>query len=116
MTVLSSHCWVCSLCLSNPPEKLMPQVQTDLRIGPLLKKMELLKGDQLEELLQLNRTTDLPVGSVLVMSGEISDRILRTAVQAQSMLKDGLASEYQIVNAIQVVKNQGVTLHAALKQ
>lgn len=92
------------------------QVQTDLRIGPLLKKMELLKGDQLEDLLQLNRTTDLPVGSVLVMSGEISDRILRTAVQAQSMLKDRLATEDQIVNAIQVVKNQGVTLHAALKQ
>jgi hypothetical protein len=94
----------------------MQQVLTDFRIGPLLKKMELLKSDQLEELLQLNRTTDLPVGSVLVMSGEISDRILRTAVQAQSMLKDGLASEDQIVDAIQIVKNQGITLHAGLKQ
>lgn len=78
--------------------------------------MELLKGDQLEELLQLNRTTDLPVGSVLVMSGEISDRILRTAVQAQSMLKDGLATEDQIVHAIQIVKKKGLTLNAALKQ
>jgi hypothetical protein len=95
---------------------LMEQVQIDLRIGPLLKKMDLLKGDQLEDLLQLNRTTDLPVGSVLVMSGEISDRILRTAVQAQSMLKDGLATEDQIVSAIQIVRNQGVTLNAALKQ
>lgn len=94
----------------------MQQVQTDLRIGPLLKKMELLKNDQLEELLRLNRNTDLPVGSVLVMSGELSDRILRTAVQAQSMLKDGLATEDQIVHAIQIVCNQGVTLHAALKQ
>jgi hypothetical protein len=94
----------------------MEQVETDLRIGPLLKKMELLKGDQLEELLQLNRTTDLPVGSVLVMSGEISDRILRTAVQAQSMLKDGLATEDQIVHAIQIVKKKGLTLNAALKQ
>jgi hypothetical protein len=94
----------------------MEQVETDLRIGPLLKKMELLKGDQLEDLLQLNRTTDLPVGSVLVMSGEISDRILRTAVQAQSMLKDRLASEDQIVHAIQIVKKKGLTLNAALKQ
>lgn len=94
----------------------MEQVETDLRIGPLLKKMELLKGDQLEELLQLNRTTDLPVGSVLVMSGEISDRILRTAVQAQSMLKDALATEDQIVHAIQIVKKKGLTLNAALKQ
>lgn len=94
----------------------MEQVQTDLRIGPLLKKMELLKGDQLEDLLQLNRTTDLPVGSVLVMSGEISDRILRTAVQAQSMLKDGLASEDQVVHAIQIVKKRGLTLNAALKE
>lgn len=94
----------------------MEQVQTDLRIGPLLKKMELLKGDQLEELLQLNRTTDLPVGSVLVMSGEISDRILRTAVQAQSMLKDGLATEDQVVHAIQIVKKRGLTLNAALKE
>ncbi|MFN8549892.1 MAG: hypothetical protein U0103_00290 [Candidatus Obscuribacterales bacterium] len=94
----------------------MEQVQTDLRIGPLLKKMELLKGDQLEDLLQLNRTTDLPVGSVLVMSGEISDRILRTAVQAQSMLKDGLATEDQVVHAIQIVKKRGLTLNAALKE
>lgn len=94
----------------------MEQVQTDLRLGPLLKKMELLKGDQVEDLLQVNRTTDLPVGSVLVMSGEVSDRILRTAVQGQSMLKDGLASEDQVVNAMQIVKKRGVSLTAALKE
>jgi hypothetical protein len=89
---------------------------TDLRIGPLLKKMGLINGDQLEDLLQQNRTTDLPVGSVLVMTGQLSDRILRTAVQAQSMLKDNLASPDQVVDAIGIVSKSGVSLTAALKQ
>src|SRR5271155_5351378 len=88
----------------------------DMRIGPLLQKIGLVNGDQLEELLQVNRTTDLPVGSVLVMTGQLSDRILKTAVQAQSMLKDGLASPDQIVEAIRIVHKTGVTLTAALKQ
>jgi len=88
----------------------------DLRIGPLLKNMGLINGDQLEELLHANRTTDLPVGSVLVMTGQLSDRILKTAVQAQSMLKDGLAAPEQIIDAIEIVHKTGISLTAALKQ
>lgn len=94
----------------------MSELRPDLRIGQLLEEMGLLSSKDLDQSLRVTRETELPVGSVLLMSGCLQERELRAIVQAQSMLKDGLVTTDIVKDAMALVKERNLTLDAALKE
>ncbi len=62
------------------------------------------------------KTQSLPVGRVLIMSGYIIEPHLQAAVQAQSMLKDGLIDLETALGSLRVISRDGLTIDQALSK
>jgi len=85
-----------------------------IRIGELLSRAGLLRDADLNEAIQLAGETGLPVGRVLIMSGYLAEHELQSAVQAQSLMKDGLLDVALAVTALKAAAEEGITLEKAL--
>ncbi|HEY9788571.1 MAG TPA: hypothetical protein V6D17_24490 [Candidatus Obscuribacterales bacterium] len=89
---------------------------TGIRLGDLLTKAGLLQAAELREAMQIAKHQSLPVGRVLIMSGYVSDSQLRCAVQAQSLLKDGLVDLDTVVRALTLLSSEDIPLEEAFKR
>jgi hypothetical protein len=87
-----------------------------LRLGDLLTNAGLLKPADLREAMLIARQQQLPVGRVLIMSGYLSEGQLQSAVQAQSMVKDGLIDFEGAIQALNYVATDHVPLEEALNR
>ena len=87
-----------------------------LRLGDLLTNAGLLKPADLREAMMIARQQQLPVGRVLIMSGYLSEGQLQSAVQAQSMVKDGLIDFEGAIQALNYVATDHIPLDDALNK
>lgn len=87
-----------------------------VRLGDLLTQAGLLRPEELREAMQIAKHQSLPVGRVLIMSGFLSDGQLRAAVQAQSLLKDGVISLETVLQALAIVGKEEMALEDAFRQ
>ncbi len=87
-----------------------------VRLGDLLTQAGLLRPEELREAMQIAKHQSLPVGRVLIMSGFLSDGQLRAAVQAQSLLKDGVISLETVLQALSIVGKDEMALEDAFRQ
>ncbi|MBX3076018.1 hypothetical protein KF728_15750 [Candidatus Obscuribacterales bacterium] len=76
----------------------------------------LITRDELEECLRMSRETGLPVGRMLLVAAKTSETVLQAAVQAQSLLKDGLIDLDTAYKALRIVKDEKKSFDNALKQ
>jgi hypothetical protein len=89
----------------------------DWRLGTILTELSLLSADELEFALKMTRSTGMPLGSVLLVTGAISKEELRAMIQAQSMLKDQLVDETDLLSAMPLLKGQqSLGLDGALRR
>jgi hypothetical protein len=89
----------------------------DWRLGTILTELSLLSADELEFALKMTRSTGMPLGSVLLVTGAISKEELRAMIQAQSMLKDQLVDENDLLSAMPLLKGQqSLGLDGALRR
>ncbi len=86
-----------------------------IQIGQLLTKSGLLSDGELADALIRARERDLPIGTVLVTMGRLRKTELLTAVEAQSLVNDGLVSSEMAVSAIVKSSTDGSTFEQALK-
>jgi len=87
-----------------------------VRLGDLLTQAGLLRPEELREAMQIAKHQSLPVGRVLIMSGFLSDSQLRAAVQAQSLLKDGVISLETVLQALSIVGKEEMALEDAFRK
>ncbi|MBC7997986.1 MAG: hypothetical protein IAF58_08595, partial [Leptolyngbya sp.] len=87
-----------------------------VRLGDLLTQAGLLRQEELREAMQIAKHQSLPVGRVLIMSGFLSDGQLRAAVQAQSLLKDGVIGLEIVLKALSLVGGEEMALEEAFRQ
>lgn len=100
-----------------PPENQEPAQQASpVRLGDLLTGAGLLKAEDLRQAMLVAKTQSLPVGRVLIMSGYIIEPHLQAAVQAQSMLKDGLIDLETALGSLRVISRDGLTIDQALSK
>ncbi|MGD9681174.1 MAG: hypothetical protein AB7W16_08320 [Candidatus Obscuribacterales bacterium] len=85
-----------------------------IRLGILMIDAGLITRDELEECLRMARETGLPVGRILLLTGKTTESVLQAAVQAQSLLKDGLLDLKTAYKALRKVAKEGVILDDAL--
>jgi hypothetical protein len=87
-----------------------------IRLGDLLTKAGLLRAEDLREGMLIAKQQSLPVGRVLIMAEFISEPNLQAAVQAQSMLKDGVIDIDTAISALQFSARGNLSLDEALNQ
>jgi len=87
-----------------------------VRLGDLLTGAGLLKPADLREAMLIAKQQGLPVGRVLIMSAYLTEHQLQAAVQAQSLLKDGLIDLETVVKALTLVGSEEVSLDEAFKR
>lgn len=61
-----------------------------VRIGDLLSQAGIISSDFIRDALQKYEQRGLPIGKVLVLSGCLTEQQLRTALEVQTMVNDGL--------------------------
>lgn len=86
-----------------------------IQIGQLLTKSGLLSDGDLADALIRARERDLPIGTVLVTMGRLRKADLLTAVEAQSLVNDGLVSSELAVSAMVKSFADGSTFAQALQ-
>lgn len=87
---------------------------TQIRLGDLLTRAGLLKPEDLREGMLIAKQQSLPVGRVLIMAEFISEPNLQAAVQAQSMLKDGIIDIDTALEALKNSNEKNISLDDAL--
>jgi hypothetical protein len=68
----------------------MTQEGTDVQLGELLIRTGLIQPEQFEAAYKLSFKMRLPIGRVLTMHGHVSEDHLRTALELQARMRDGL--------------------------
>jgi hypothetical protein len=94
----------------------MTQDATLIPIGELLTKSGILSAELLTDALNKAKERALPLGKVLVMLGYLKQRDLKAAVEAQSLINDGMVSLEMAAQALAVVVKTDVKLPEALGQ
>ena len=89
----------------------------DWRLGTILTELSFLTAEELESALKMTRSTGMPLGSVLLVTGALSKEELRAMIQAQSMLKDQLVDQEKLLAAVPLLKDkQSLGLEGALRR
>jgi hypothetical protein len=86
-----------------------------VQIGQLLTKSGLLSPEQLAEALIRSKERGLPLGTILLTLGQLRQEQLRAAVEAQSLVNDGVVSSDMAVNALAKSSSENSSLDDALR-
>jgi hypothetical protein len=87
-----------------------------VKLGELLAKSGFVNPDQLESALEQTKTTGLPLGRLLLMSGTISESLLTAALNAQIFVRDGRITKEQAVEGLKGVKRRQVPIEVSLAE
>jgi len=88
--------------------------ESDYRLGQLLVSFGVTTTTAVERAARLSAFTTLPLGRTLVMLDYVSEVIVRSVVEAQSMLRDHLIEVGQAHKAIAIVQQQNWSFADAL--
>jgi hypothetical protein len=83
------------------------------RLGQLLLDAHLVNQQVLEDALEAFYTTGLPMARILVLRGVISNHLAYTAITTQMMLRDGLLSRDQAIDALKKAATRRTSTDAA---
>lgn len=83
------------------------------RIGELLVAANVIKPEVLLEALQVAKKSATPLGRVLMSIGELTERDLQTAIEIQSLLREGVISAEFGVRALNVAVKGCLSLEEA---
>lgn len=89
--------------------------KTQIRIGDLLLQSGIVTSDYIRNALHNFEQRGLPIGKVLVMSGYLTEFQLRTALEVQSLVNDGLLPLDVGTSVLQIAHRDKVPLAEALQ-
>lgn len=92
----------------------MAQEPVDLKLGSLLTYFGVVSEQDVKRGLVLSRHTSLPLGKCLVILDFLTNEVVRAAIEAQSMIKDGLLDAEAAREAMGVVHRKRWSLPDAL--
>lgn len=88
----------------------------NIMIGDLLVRSGLISSGDLTEAMAVSRRLGMPMGRVLTMDGRISPDIFQLALEAQSIIRDGLVPPDVGIEALAVAARDRQPIHEALKR
>ncbi|HEY9712478.1 MAG TPA: hypothetical protein V6C72_03350, partial [Chroococcales cyanobacterium] len=87
-----------------------------IRIGDLLMAAGILSSEYIKEALHNFEKRGLPIGKVLVLSGYLTEAQLRTALEVQSLLNDGLVPLEIATSVLSLSHQRGLSLAEAFQE
>lgn len=93
-----------------------PNTNNDIKIGELLTGVGVVTSGDLQEAIQIAKRMNLPIGRVIVMSGVISEQNLQYALEAQSLIRDGMLDRDTAVTALKNCYKKSQPLQEALAE
>jgi hypothetical protein len=94
----------------------MPEDKPQIRIGDLLMKAGILTSEYIKNALANFEQRGMPIGKVLVLSGYLTEQQLRTALEVQSLLNDGLLPLDVATAVLQIAHNDNIPLSEAFQK
>ncbi len=94
----------------------MSDDEKNIMIGDLLVRSGLISSGDLTEAMAVSRRLGMPMGRVLTMDGRISPDIFQLALEAQSIIRDGLVPPDVGIEALAVAARDRQPIHEALKR
>ncbi|MBY0549863.1 MAG: hypothetical protein K2W95_21500 [Candidatus Obscuribacterales bacterium] len=88
----------------------------DVKIGELLTGVGVVNSGDLQEAIQIAKRMNLPIGRVIVMSGVITEQNLQSAIEAQSLVRDGLLDFDTAITALKASYKKDISLQEALAE
>lgn len=89
-------------------------LENDFRLGKLLVELDLVTRVRVEQAAVLSSLTTLPLGKLLSLLEYVPERLVRSTVEAQSMLRDRLIKLDLAKKAIYLVRSSDVSFTEAL--
>lgn len=86
------------------------------KLGELLIESGLVTKDQLESSLLHGKTSGLPLGRVLVVTGIISEQLLASALNAQILIRDKRVEREQAISSLRAARDRQVPLEQTLAE
>lgn len=84
------------------------------QLGNLVLELGLLDQKDLSQAISIAQETSLPLGRVLVLSSMLTEALLQGTLRCQSLLKQNLVDVKLARTAMELVKNDGLTVDEAL--
>lgn len=91
-----------------------PDTSTDVQLGELLIHSGLIEPEQFDAAYRLSFKMRLPLGRVLAMHGHVAETHLRSALEIQARVRDGLLPFEHAVQALNSMARDGISLEQAL--
>lgn len=86
------------------------------KLGELLIEAGLVTKEQLESSLLHGKTSGLPLGRVLVVTGIISEQLLASALNAQILIRDKRVEREQAISSLRAARDRQVPLEQTLAE
>jgi len=77
-----------------------PEDKESNKLGELLLAANIIPPENLDTAMRTSQTTGLPLGRLLVSLGLLSDELLATALNAQTLIRAGRVSRQQAINGL----------------
>lgn len=94
----------------------MSDDEKNIMIGDLLVRSGLISSADLTEAMQVSRRLGMPMGRVLTMDGRISPDIFQLALEAQSIIRDGVVPPDVGIEALSIAARDRQPIAEALKR
>lgn len=89
-------------------------IESDFRLGKLLVEMDLVTRTRVEQAVVLSSLTTLPLGKLLSMLDYVPERLIKSSIEAQSMLRDRLIKMDLARKAMYLVRSSNISFSDAL--
>lgn len=93
----------------------MPSVSQSCRLGELLLELEMVREEDLKEVMQLAMQINLPLGRALILSNRLKEEELRAVLQIQHLLRSNAIDMDAAKSAFSIVQRDNVTVAAAIE-
>lgn len=90
-------------------------LENDFRLGRLLVDLDLVTRTRVEQAAVLSSLTTLPLGKLLSMLDYVPERLIKSTIEAQSLLRDRLIKPDLARKAMYLVRSSGVSFGEALR-
>lgn len=90
-------------------------LENDFRLGRLLVDLDLVTRTRVEQAAVLSSLTTLPMGKLLSMLDYVPERLIKSTIEAQSLLRDRLINPDLAKKAMYLVRSSGISFGEALR-
>lgn len=94
----------------------MPEDDRMIKVGDMLVRAGVVSSSDITEAIQVSKRLNIPIGRVLISSGCVTEKLLHSALDLQSLIRDGEIQLDSAVKALKRIEKSGSSVQDALDQ